>query len=60
MCDVKSLSLVTFSLPVSLVSAANKTALHYVKDLFSLNSLHMEDDQPQWDLCQPECEMSDA
>ena len=42
------------------LSAANKTALHYDEDLISVNSLHMEDNRPQWDLCQPECETSDT
>lgn len=39
-----------------LLHPANKTGLHYDMDLFCVNSLHMEDNQPHWDLCQSECE----
>lgn len=42
------------------VRAANETGLHYDRDLLCLILTHMEDNQPRWDLCQPECEMSHA
>lgn len=59
MCKV--VPALTVALPLyPAVSAANKTALHYDKELLSVKSLHMEDNQPQWDLCQPECETSQA
>lgn len=47
------------SIAVYPVCAANKTALHYDKDMFSVNRLHMEDTQSHWDLCQAECKTSD-
>lgn len=59
MVTVHADSQVTLALLVCPVSAANKTALHYDKNLFTVNSLHMEDNQPHWDLCQPECETSE-
>lgn len=60
MVHVQSDSPVTLALPVYPVSAANKTALHFDKDPFSVNLLDMENNQPHWDLCHPECETSEA
>lgn len=54
------LAVVILVLPVCLLHMANKTAPHYDMDLFPVNLLHMGDNQPPWDLCQPEPETLDT